>query len=114
MKYLHHAPPVDMLAANLFLHHFDQSSLRMLLTQSAAKSQAFAACEPRRVPFPWMAGTLVRLIGCGPVTRHDAIASVRGGFVSHELSDLWPGDSGWDLDESEAGIFSHAFWAARR
>jgi hypothetical protein len=47
------------------------------------------------------------------ITRHDAIVSVRAGFVGRELSALWPVDNQWQLSEQSAGWFSHCFIAKR-
>ena len=38
----------DIVTANLFLHHFDDTALARLLAQVAASGRAFVACEPRR------------------------------------------------------------------
>ena len=55
------------------------------------------------------AAKLVGLIGCNSVTRHDAVVSVRAGFTNRELSDLWPTQGAWLLQEQRAGLFSHLF-----
>jgi hypothetical protein len=106
-------PPVDVIVANLFLHHFDNAELAQLLMQAATKTRIFAACEPRRFSFPALAGKLVWLIGCNSVTRHDAEISVRAGFAKDELSSRWPGSADWQLAEGDAGFFSHWFLARR-
>jgi len=104
---------VDVMFANLFLHHFPDTQLRELLRLAAARTNLFLACEPRRSAFPLAASRLVGLIGCNAVTRHDALASVRAGFVGHELSSLWPAAGAWQLSEDSAGLFSHCFIANR-
>jgi hypothetical protein len=107
------APPVTVVAANLFLHHFSDGELKRLLRLIAERARAFIACEPRRFAANLVASRLVGLIGCNAVTRHDAVASVRAGFADGELSRLWPEDSQWSRSEGKAGWFSHVF-AARR
>lgn len=107
------SPPVDVMLANLFLHHFRDPLLERLLRQAAAQTCLFIACEPRRSAFPLVASRCLGLIGCNGITRHDAVVSVRAGFHGHELSALWPADSQWLLSEQPAGWFSHCFIAKR-
>ena len=40
--------PIDLVTANLFLHHFPPDRLRELLAHAAGAAPLFAACEPRR------------------------------------------------------------------
>jgi hypothetical protein len=103
----------DVAVANLFLHHFETDALRRLLELMAQKAKFITACEPRRFKFAKAAFFLVGLIGCGAITRHDAVVSVRAGFTGRELSALWPGQQGWQLHEGAAGFFSHCFSAWR-
>ena len=102
-----------VIMANLFLHHFADEALRELFQLAAGKAQLFAAGEPRRAALPLAASRLVGLLGCNSVTRHDAPASVRAGFVGNELSGLWPRQAGWRFQEGEFGLFSHYFMARR-
>ena len=106
-------PAVDMMIANLFLHHFPDELLKALLRLAAAKTNLFIACEPRRSPLALTVARLLRLIGCNQITRHDAVVSVRAGFAGRELSALWPGDGQWRLSEQSASWFSHCFIAKR-
>jgi hypothetical protein len=105
--------PVDLIVANLFLHHFDDQDLPQLFASICSRTTALVACEPRRFSHPGLAGLLVRLIGCNSVTHHDAVASVRAGFIGQELSAAWPEETRWILNEREAGLFSHSFSAQR-
>lgn len=114
MTWLHQpSPPFDVILANLFLHHFNEETLRDLLQHTAARTNLFIACEPRRTPVAQTASRLLWLLGCNDVTRHDAVASVRAGFIGDELSALWPAGDDWQLSESPAGLFSHCFIANR-
>ena len=106
-------PAVDIMFANLFLHHFPDDSLRALLRLAAARTNLFIACEPRRSPLALAATRWLRLLGCNAVTRHDAPVSVRAGFAGRELSALWPWDNQWQLSEQSTGWFSHCFIAKR-
>jgi hypothetical protein len=106
-------PAVDMVFANLFLHHFPDQILTALLRRAAARTNLFIACEPRRSPLALTVSRWLRLFGCNEVTRHDAVVSVRAGFAGRELSALWPADNQWQLSEQRAGVFSHCFIAKR-
>jgi hypothetical protein len=105
--------PVDLILTNLFLHHFPERTLKAVLRRIAARTDRFIACEPCRSPLSLGAARCVGWIGCNLVTRHDAVVSVRAGFVEFELSARWPRESGWQLDERPAGWFSHSFVARR-
>ena len=101
----------DIVTVNLFLHHLDEAGLARLLALAAARSKAFAACEPRRSVFALLGAHLVALLGANDVTRHDAVASVRAGFRGHDLSALWPQKGSWVLGERAALPFTHVFRA---
>jgi len=103
----------DVIAVNLFLHHLRQTDLSHLLSLVATRARGFVACEPRRSAAALLASHLVFALACNAVTRHDAVASVRAGFVGRELSQLWP-DAGWRLREGPALPFTHVFSAQRR
>jgi 1,6-anhydro-N-acetylmuramate kinase len=102
---------VDIITANLFLHHFSDDQLRRLLALAARTSVLFVACEPRRSKFTVEVGRMVWVIGCNDVTVHDGVASARAGFSGRELSALWPSEGGRHLREHAAGLFSHCFVA---
>ncbi|MGD0745461.1 MAG: class I SAM-dependent methyltransferase [Verrucomicrobiota bacterium] len=107
------AAGLDIVVANLFLHHFADVRLLELFRAVAGRARLCVAIEPRRAFWPLFCCRLLWLIGCNAVTRHDAAVSVRAGFSSRELSALWPADSGWQLTERRAGFFSHLFVAWR-
>jgi len=102
---------VDIIVANLFLHHFQQEQLSRLLNGAKRLSRLFVACEPRRGSVGLAAGHLLWAIGCNDVSRHDALASVRAGFRAKELSALWPAGDGWEVDERAIGPLTHRFVA---
>jgi hypothetical protein len=102
------------MVANLFTHHFDHSRLSALLRGIARHAQVFVAVEPRRSLWSLGFSKLVGIVGCNRVTRHDAPASVRAGFSSNELTQLWPDATDWFLQERRAGPFSHLFVAVRK
>jgi hypothetical protein len=102
---------VDVMLANLFLHHFTDSQLVPLLAAASGQTRHFIACEPLRSRTALAGASLLGAIGCNEVTTHDGKVSVRAGFQGRELSQLWPGDPGWVLKERRAGPFSHLFVA---
>ena len=103
----------DVVIANLFLHHFEDTRLAELLRLISKRAKLFIALEPRRAPWPLVCSRLLWVIGCNDVTRHDAVVSVRAGFSGEELSALWPDRQTWRLTERRAGIFSHLFIAQK-
>ncbi|MGH8606761.1 MAG: hypothetical protein ACREX9_04900 [Gammaproteobacteria bacterium] len=104
---------IDLLLANLFIHHFSEERLSRLLQGIEARTGSFLACEPRRASLALIGSHLLGLIGCNAVTRHDAVLSVHAGFRAEELSALWPRREDWILREWRAGLFSHCFLAAK-
>jgi SAM-dependent methyltransferase len=107
------AEAADVVVANLFLHHFPDDRLEKLLRLAREKARVVIAVEPRRSRPALFCSRLLWWIGCSPVTRHDAVASVRAGFSGRELSALWRERNGWRLSERRAGFFSHLFTARR-
>jgi 2-polyprenyl-3-methyl-5-hydroxy-6-metoxy-1,4-benzoquinol methylase len=112
-EWLEDAPRVDVIIANLFLHHFTDDQLPAMFRRCAELCDCFAASEPRRSSLAMWFSRRVGLVGCNDVTRHDAEISVRAGFRDSELSALWPADSQWQLSERKAGLFTHFFGARR-
>jgi len=104
---------MDVIVANLFLHHFEDAQLVELFRAIADRARLFVAIEPRRSRWPLFCCRLLWAIGCNAVTRHDAAVSVRAGFSGSELSALWPVDEDWQLTERRTGFFSHIFVARR-
>jgi hypothetical protein len=107
------AQRADVIFANLFLHHFDETGVRRILREAVARATCFAALEPRRQFLARAGCELLWLIGCNRVTRHDARVSVQAGFRGKELTQLWPNSGDWRLREKPAGVFSHLFLATR-
>lgn len=103
---------VDIVVVNLFLHHLSDADLAKLFSLTSQRARVLVACEPRRSALALAGCSLMWLIGCNDVTRHDARVSVRAGFSGKELSRLWP-SRGWRLEERAAPPFSHLFVARR-
>jgi len=104
--------PLDIVVANLFLHHLAADTLRELFTLVARRARLLAACEPRRSRLALLGGRLMWFIGANDVTRHDSVVSIRAGFAGRELSALW--QAPWQLEERSAPPFSHLFVAHAR
>jgi hypothetical protein len=104
----------DVVIANLFLHHFDGTELKLVLEAIAASTDELFACEPRRGCRAFAGSHLVGVLGANRVTRTDAVLSVHAGFRGRELSALWPRAADWSLHEGASGAFSHCFRATRR
>ena len=113
MDWIAQAPNVEIIVCNLFLHHFEDATLRTMLAEAARRCRCFVAAEPRRSGFAEWFARKVWMIGCNEVTCHDAEISVRAGFARTDLSGLWPNDGAWRLTERRAGMFSHFFGASR-
>jgi hypothetical protein len=109
-----HGEPYDLCIATLFLHHFRDAELALLLQGVAARSRAFIAIEPHRGRFALLGSHLIGALGVNAVTREDAVKSVVAGFADAELTAAWPApvDSRW-IREFRAPPFSQCFLAAR-
>jgi 2-polyprenyl-3-methyl-5-hydroxy-6-metoxy-1,4-benzoquinol methylase len=105
--------PAEIVIANLFIHHFEDTRLAQLFRQISGHANLFIALEPHRFYFPYPCALTTLLIGCSSVTIHDAEASIRAGFVRNEISELWPDKTNWQLTERRVGLFSHLFIAKR-
>jgi hypothetical protein len=103
------SPFCDAMIANLVLHHFSDAELQRLFQCARHCTSLFLAVEPRRSRLALLFSHAVWLIGGNAVTRHDAPASVLAGFQGSELSNLWPPNEGWSLEERPVGLFSHLF-----
>jgi hypothetical protein len=102
----------DAILANLFLHHFNDHRLGILLRGISRNTPLMVACETRRQWPSFAAARCLRLLGCHTITRHDAIASMKAGFVNGELAKLWPGH-GWQVTEQRIRLFTHWFVARK-
>lgn len=105
----------DLCVTTLFLHHFADPDLRILLAGVAAKCHAFIASEPRRDLLAHVGSRFLGLLGTSAITRDDAVKSVAAGFSGHEITAAWPAQQDmWRVQEFHALPFSHCFVAIRR
>jgi SAM-dependent methyltransferase len=105
----------DLIACNLFLHHFHPEALRKIFAAAAACADAFFCTEPRRNLFCLGVTQCLWLIGCNDVTRHDAPVSIHAGFNQQELQQLWPESrkAEWKFEEKKCGLFTHWFGVSK-
>jgi hypothetical protein len=109
-----HSERYDLALASLFLHHFDDRMLALLLRAVAARCDAFVACEPRRSAMAALGSSMIGILGTSQVTREDAVTSVAAGFTRQELTAFWPDEVGrWSIEEYVALPFTHCFTAGR-
>jgi hypothetical protein len=106
--------PVDIVTANLFLHHLKDEDLARLLAQVAGSTKLFAACELRRTRLVREIGRYQWLIGAGELICRDGVVSTNASFRDQEISTLWPRQNGWDLREKAWGPLTHVFVAKRQ
>lgn len=107
---------IDVLLANLVLHHFDEPALRELgerLNRSTVQLLLFN--EPaRRKRHLWQL-KLTPLLRFNAVTDHDSRASVRAGFIGHELPQALGLDpAGWKILTSTHFLGAYRVCAIRR
>ena len=116
VEWLRQAPPktAGIVLSNLLLHQLPAEPLAELLRLAARSAPVVIALEPRRSWWPHFCARFLWLAGCGPVTCHDGLVSIRAGFAGRELSALWPEATRWELTERRAGLFSHMFVARRK
>jgi len=105
---------LDLVYANLFIHHFEGVAFSNVLNALAERARAVVLLEPRRSILARMGARLLGGIGCNAVTRHDAVHSVAAGFLGTEITRFWPDPGAWVLTEFRAGLFGHCFSAHRR
>jgi SAM-dependent methyltransferase len=104
----------DLCIATLFLHHFRDPELALLLEGVAARSRAFIGIEPHRGTLATLGSRLIGMLGVNAVTREDAVKSVAAGFAGAEITAAWPSIDSWWIREFRALPFSQCFLAARR
>lgn len=104
----------DLCVTSLFLHHFDDTSLPLLMRAIADRCDAFVACEPHRSALAALGSAWIGILGTNRVTREDAVTSVAAGFTRRELTAIWPSEDGkWSVEEYTALPFTHCFTATR-
>ena len=102
-----------VVLANLVLHHFSDRDLAELGRNALGGVRAIVACEPeRRRRWRILCAAFRPLVG--PVTRHDARASIDAGFRGAEIAQALGLDGAhWNLSCSGGGIGSSRLVAER-
>ena len=107
-------PDAEIIAANLFLHHFDAVALARLGTRLPAKCRILLANEPvRRHLHLAQAAVLSVLALLSRVTRHDMRISIRAGFLRDELPRAL-GLAGWKCESSATFLGAYRLRAQRQ
>lgn len=79
-------PAAEVVIANLFLHHFESSTLAKIGARRSSTCRILLANEPARRGLHIAQGRLLSWFArLGRVTRHDMIVSIRAGFSGDEL-----------------------------
>lgn len=106
-------PDAEIIAANLFLHHFENDMLQQLGTRLPDTCRLFVACEPARRRLHSLQGrALSALVELSPVTHHDMLVSIRAGFIGDELAQAL-GLQGWQTRVSVTALGAYRFLAWR-
>lgn len=99
-----------LLAANLFLHHFDATQLRQLGEIWNESARVIVACEPRRARiFQSGFSLLCAVLRAHAVSRHDGHVSIEAGFREQELPQLL----GLDPDRWQWQVSPHPLGTTR-
>lgn len=104
---------IDIVTANMFLHHLPEPDLVRLLASAAQIAPLFVAGELRRTKFVRESARFMWLIGIGDVICYDGRVSAMAAFVGKELSARWPRDRGWQTHEGAVSPWTHFFVAER-
>lgn len=106
-------PDAEVIAANLFLHHFENDQLKKLGTRLPESCRLLVACEPARRRLHSLQGHLLSaLVDLSPVTHHDMLVSIRAGFLGDELAQAL-GLQGWQTRVSMTALGAYRFMAWR-
>jgi hypothetical protein len=106
-------PDAEIIAANLFLHHFENDQLQNLGARLPEGCRLLIACEPARRRLHSLQGHLLSaLVDLSPVTHHDMLVSIRAGFLGDELSQAL-GLQGWQTRVSLTALGAYRFTAWR-
>jgi SAM-dependent methyltransferase len=104
----------SVIVVNLLLHQFEDEALRTLGARMGASARCVIGNETVRGPWHSFMARVSFLLGMGPVSRHDAVVSVRAGFRPGELASLLGlTDEAWQVEE-RISIFSALRFCARR
>lgn len=109
LEEFHSFDSYTVVLANLILHQFEDSHLNRIGLQINTHARMLSILEPHRARRHLLQMSLGRLVGMGPITRHDGFVSIRAGFRGGELPALLNLDSAlWHWEESIT------FWGAYR
>jgi hypothetical protein len=78
-------PNVEMIVANLFLHHFEAPALNRLGAAIPEECRVFLCSEPARRRLHLWQARVLSLFPMNRVTRHDMPVSIHAGFHGRDL-----------------------------
>lgn len=100
-------PEADIVIANLFLHHFEDSQLARLGELISPRTRLLLLSEPeRRRRYLWTGPLLRYVFRLNHVTVYDMRVSIRAGFRSSELIDSLQLQS-WRTQQSHSLFGAH-------
>lgn len=106
-------PAAEVVVANLFLHHFQESELHWIGTHLPRECRVILASEPLRSRRSLLQGRLLSEIAdFSWVTRHDMDRSIRAGFVASELPEALR-LSGWQVKITQTFLGAYRMRAWR-
>jgi len=103
-------PASDVIVANLFLHHFEDNSLKRLGKAMCEHAGLWLFSEPQRHPAHlWQGWLLHWVIRLNRVTQHDLRVSVEAGFRGDELARVLEihADPRWRSTSSSSVLGAH-------
>ncbi|MCC5839809.1 MAG: hypothetical protein JJT96_06775 [Opitutales bacterium] len=104
----------SVVVVNLLLHQFEDDALRGLGLRMGASARCVLGNETVRGRWHGFMARASYLLGMGPVSRHDAVVSVRAGFRPGELRQLLGWTEGrWRVEE-HVSLLSALRFCARR
>ncbi len=107
-------PEAEVIVSSLFLHHLHDDGLMELGRRLPGSCQVVVAAEPaRRARHFWQARAFHFLARLHPITYHDMMTSIRGGFRRGELARLLRLGCEWSCREWNTWRGASCFLAVR-
>jgi hypothetical protein len=104
-----------VIVVNLLLHQFEDAHLQLLGARLRSGPRVLLVNETVRGRWHLFMARVAFLLGMGPVSRHDAVVSVRAGFRPGELGPLLGCAGGsWDTVERVSALSALRFVARRK
>lgn len=98
----------EIVIANHILHQFSESDLERIGTRLGSTTRLLLLNEPARRSLHLWQARLAFVLGMNYVSRHDALTSIRAGFLGDELPSLLglsPGHWEWQTRTTALGAY---------